>query len=187
VAESTVFGGIAGDVMAAFVDGRRHPNLSAARLDDTARRLRAPLGRTSRRDLYDLQRRLRETMWDQVGLVRDEAGLRRALVEIEATEEALGWVGVAGGPAFNTAWQDWLNLTSQLTTARLIAESALARRESRGAHYRRDCPERTPGPPYVVYVRQTDAGPIVWEATVAFTRTAPEAPTPASMAVQIGD
>ncbi len=94
---------------------------------------------------------------------------------------------MTGGPAFNTAWQDWLNLTNQLTTARVIAESALARRESRGAHYRRDYPERSSRPPYAVYVRQAEAGPTVWEAAVAFTRAMPPAPSATSIAVEIGD
>ncbi len=187
VAESTVFGGIAGDVMASFVEGRRHSALSVARLEDAARRVQAPLGRASRRDLYALQRSLRESMWDKVGLVRDAEGLRRALADIDGLDEALGEVGVTGGPAFNTAWQDWLNLTNQLTTARVIAESALARRESRGAHYRRDYPERISGPPYAVYVRQAGAGPTVWEAAVAFTRAMPPAPSATSIAVEIGD
>src|SRR5918995_1691326 len=44
VGESTVFGGIAGDVMAAFVAGRARPTLAAAALDETVRRLSAPLG-----------------------------------------------------------------------------------------------------------------------------------------------
>ena len=187
VAESTVFGGIAGDVMASFVEGRRHSALSVARLEDAARRVQAPLGRAPRRDLYALQRSLRESMWDKVGLVRDAEGLRRALADIDGLDEALGEVGVTGGPAFNTAWQDWLNLTNQLTTARVIAESALARRESRGAHYRRDYPERISGPPYAVYVRQAEAGPTVWEAAVAFTRAMPPAPSATSIAVEIGD
>jgi fumarate reductase flavoprotein subunit len=187
VAESTVFGGIAGDVMASFVEGRRHSALSVARLEDAARRVQAPLGRASRRDLYALQRSLRESMWDKVGLVRDAEGLRRALADIDSLDEALGEVGVTGGPAFNTAWQDWLNLTNQLTTSRVIAESALARRESRGAHYRRDYPGRISGPPYAVYVRHAEAGPTVWEAAVAFTRAMPPAPSATSIAVEVGD
>src|SRR5213593_2680321 len=58
VAESTVFGGIAGDVMAAFVEGRAMPRMADALVDETAGRLSAPLGRTDG-DLYALQRRLR--------------------------------------------------------------------------------------------------------------------------------
>jgi succinate dehydrogenase/fumarate reductase flavoprotein subunit len=79
-------------------------------------------------------------MWDRVGLVRDGEGLREALDAIDRIERALDEVGVPGGTAFNLAWHDWLNLTSQVTAARLIATSAVERRESRGAHYRRDFP-----------------------------------------------
>ncbi|PYN28647.1 MAG: succinate dehydrogenase/fumarate reductase flavoprotein subunit, partial [Candidatus Rokuibacteriota bacterium] len=59
---------------------------------------------------------------------------------LERLTERLGVVGVPGHGPLNTAWQDWLNLDSQLTAARLIVASALARRESRGAHWRRDFP-----------------------------------------------
>src|SRR5207342_1855061 len=70
VAESTVFGGIAGDVMAAWVDGRPCPRIATSRLTEVARRLSEPLGRAGGSNLYDLQRDLRETMWDHAGLVR---------------------------------------------------------------------------------------------------------------------
>jgi succinate dehydrogenase/fumarate reductase flavoprotein subunit len=187
VAESTVFGGIAGDVMAGSLDARPRPRLAAARLAEGAARLTAPLGRPGPRDLYALQRRLRETMWEQVGLVRDGPGLRGALHEIERIGEALDAVAVAGGGAFNTAWQDWLNLTNQVTAARLIALSALRREESRGAHYRRDCPRPGAGALYTVRVRQGPSGPAVGTEPVAFTRMRPPAATPQPIAVEIGD
>ncbi|MFA4892161.1 MAG: L-aspartate oxidase, partial [Brevundimonas sp.] len=65
--------------------------------------------------------RLRATMSADVGVVRDAAGLTRALAVIEALERV-------AGPAL------------PLIAARLIAEAALARRESRGGHFRRDYP-----------------------------------------------
>ena len=43
--------------------------------------------------------------------------------------------------AFNLSWHDWLNLNSLVDTSRVIAEAALARTDSRGAHYREDFPE----------------------------------------------
>jgi succinate dehydrogenase/fumarate reductase flavoprotein subunit len=187
VAESTVFGGIAGDQMVAFVEGRSHAALPLSDLADTARRLAAPLGRSPGADLYALQRSLRETMWDKVGLVRDEGGLRAALAEIETVADALDRIGLAGGRAFNTAWQDWLNLGNQVTTARLIAESALARRESRGAHYRRDFPQPTSGPPYAVHVRRDGARLAVWASPAPFTRAAPPVHRAEPIAVEIGD
>jgi L-aspartate oxidase len=80
--------------------------------------------------------RLRRVMSDDVGVVRDAAGLTRALALIETLERAS---------------PDAL----PLTTARLIAEAALARRESRGGHYRADYPEAAP---VAAHTRLTRAG-----------------------------
>src|SRR5439155_1144626 len=80
---STVFGAIAGDVMAdAVVDlaERRH---DAGALERVVRAAQAPLGRTDG-DLYALQRRLRDVMGEHAGLVRDPSGLTAAQGAIEA-------------------------------------------------------------------------------------------------------
>ena len=70
---------------------------------------------------------LRNVMYSNVGLIRNEAGLREALRRIEDFETTLH-----GGRG------DMRNL---LVVGRLIAEAALARHESRGSHYRSDYPE----------------------------------------------
>ena len=187
VGESTVFGGIAGDVMAAFVAGRPMPAIASAPLDDTMRRLTAPLGRTGAADLYALQRRLRDVMWEQVGLVRDASGLREAQRELDRLATELAAASVPGGLAFNLAWQDWLNLTNQVTVSRLIAASALAREESRGAHHRRDHPDLAPGVPYVVRVERRADAPAVTTVPVVFTRATPADGVRASELVETGD
>ncbi len=74
---------------------------------------------------------LRRTMAEHVGVVRDELGLRRALIEIAALE------------ARHADSDLFLNMTA---TATLIAAAALLREESRGAHYRSDFPDLIPGP-----------------------------------------
>ncbi len=43
--------------------------------------------------------------------------------------------------AFNLTWHDWLNLRSQIRIGEVIARAALAREDSRGAHFREDFPE----------------------------------------------
>jgi succinate dehydrogenase/fumarate reductase flavoprotein subunit len=186
VAESTVFGGIAGDRMAEFVAGRAAPRLSAAALDDAARPFTAPLA-CAAGDLYALQRDLRETMWSHAGLVRDGAGLRQALGVIEALAAALPRVGVPSHGSLNTAWQDWLNLDNQLTAARLIVLSALARQESRGAHFRRDFPTPSAEAPVSVRVQRRGEAPAVWTEPVVFTRARPPAAAPRPVGVEIGD
>jgi succinate dehydrogenase/fumarate reductase flavoprotein subunit len=186
VAESTVFGGIAGDVMAGFVEGRPAPRPVLDEAEGLARRLQAPLDRPAPPATYELQDALRALMWQRVGLVRDAEGLRQALEEIDGLAARHAASAVPGSPAYNLAWQDWMNLGNQLVAARLIAASALERRESRGAHFRRDHPAPASGPLYTVRVAARDGGLAVWREPVAFTRVAPPAP-PAPAMVEIGD
>jgi len=186
VAESTVFGGIAGDTIAAFVAGRALPRVSEAALRPLTEALSAPFARTAGPQLYALQAELRDVMWERAGLVRDADGLGRALAAIERIETALDAVGVAGDPSMNTAWQDWLSVRNQALAARLIAASAVARRESRGAHYRRDFPSASAEAPVTIRVRRGEGGPVVSTAPVALTRATPAGVTAPAM-VEIGD
>jgi succinate dehydrogenase/fumarate reductase flavoprotein subunit len=187
VAESTVFGGIAGDVIADSIEGLAMPRVAIHALDERCRDFTAPLGRAPSADVYALQQRLRDVMWDDVGLVRDGEGLARALDEIQRIAAALDTVGVTGGPAFNIAWQDWLNFRSQVLVSRLIAESAVARPESRGAHHRRDFPERAVGLPFSVRVARDGDRSRVWTEPVSLTRATPEAGAIVPATIEVGD
>jgi succinate dehydrogenase/fumarate reductase flavoprotein subunit len=186
VAESTVFGGIAGDVMAEFVAGRAAPRRDVAAVADIVERLTAPLARRGG-DLYALQRELREVMWERAGLVRDGEGLKSAAATVERIAGELARVGVPGGAAFNLAWQDWINLTNQTTTARLITSSALARTESRGAHYRNDYPAPSTAPLYSVRAQSRAGETAVWTEPVALTRATPAGTGRVSSMVEVGD
>jgi L-aspartate oxidase len=76
---------------------------------------------------------LRSLLWRDVGIVRAGEGLSRALAKIEA------WLGEFGVPLLRRAD---IELANMLVVGRLVVLSALRRDESRGAHYRVDCPER---------------------------------------------
>ncbi|MGH7310984.1 MAG: FAD-binding protein [Candidatus Rokuibacteriota bacterium] len=186
VADSTVFGGIAGDTMAASLPARG-VDVPLASLREQAQAALAPLGRPGRADLYTLLGDLRAVMWDRAGLVRDAQGLTAALGEIDRIEAALGEVGVPERPALNLAWQDWLNLRSQTTTARLIVLSALERQESRGAHFRADFPGPAGEPLYHVRARRGPGGPRVTREPVVLQRARPLGGTRAPETVEIGD
>jgi fumarate reductase flavoprotein subunit len=81
-------------------------------------------------------------MWDDVGVLRDKAGLERGLAKLAAIEGELVSIGVADGDrAFNLTWHDWLNLQSLMDISKVITLAALARENSRGAHYREDFPD----------------------------------------------
>ncbi len=144
VADSTVFGGVAGEAMAAFATGEGLRDPDRAVIDEAVARVFAPLERAACGDaagLESLRERVANRMWDDVGIIRDRAGIERAAVALDGFVDELGAIGAAAGEArFNLSWHDWLNLDSQLLVARAIASAALAREDSRGAHFRSDFP-----------------------------------------------
>jgi fumarate reductase flavoprotein subunit len=84
-------------------------------------------------------------MWDDVGILRDAAGLARARGVLGSLEERLHATGVTGSDLrYNLTWHDWLNLESLITVSGAICEAALARTDSRGAHFREDHPRTGP-------------------------------------------
>jgi fumarate reductase flavoprotein subunit len=142
VANSTVFGGIAGDAMADWVP--RHgefapPDLGVvqAALDTTLSPLARPPG-----DLPGLRRRLLDVMWADVGILRDAAGLARGIAALDDLAAEVEACGVPDGDRrYNLTWQDRLNLENLVLVSRAIAAAAMARTDSRGAHWREDFPE----------------------------------------------
>jgi L-aspartate oxidase len=74
----------------------------------------------------DVRSEVKQVMWEKVGIVRSEEGLKQALARLDQ---------IATRPLSTRSW-------NFVTLARLVAEAALWRRESRGAHYREDYPER---------------------------------------------
>ena len=179
VANSTVFGGIAGDTMAEWVQrsGRwRAPDEAALR--DAVAAHEAPFGLPAG-DLEAVREALADCMWQDVGILRDADGLQRALRQLDALDDQLGRTGVADGDrGFHLGWHDWMNLKNLVTVSRVIATAALARDDSRGAHFREDHPEA--GDPWAssyIVVSQPGHGPQASLATrrepVRFTRVSP--------------
>ena len=114
-------------------------------------------------------------MWDDVGIVRDAVSLERALGNLTALEADLDGIGVDGGNlTYNLTWHDWINLKNMILVSRAITVAALARDDSRGAHYRTDFPEtRNLESSTFTRVRYKD-GAITTEAhPVHFTRVKP--------------
>jgi fumarate reductase flavoprotein subunit len=142
VANSTVFGGIAGDAMAAYVGREGHwrdPDQRA--IAQGVERTEYPFSQPAER-LHALRDALAMTMWDNVGVLRNRADMERGLVSVAAHRAALMGAGVADGDRrYNMTWHDWLNLKSLVDISKVITISALARENSRGAHYREDFPD----------------------------------------------
>lgn len=142
VANSTVFGGVAGDIMGADIramPAHRDPDENV--LEAEIVRALHPLSQAPA-PVAPLRERLQETMWADVGVVRTAAGMTRGLARLAEVSADLMQTGVAAETlAFNLTWHDWLNLRSLCDVSEVIAQAALARENSRGAHFRSDFPD----------------------------------------------
>lgn len=176
VANSTVFGGIAGDVIADWV--RREGAWRDA--DETViaaaiARHEAPFALPPG-DLESVREGLFESMWQDVGILRSAESLQRGLQRLGELDAQLSRTGVAGGNdrAFHMAWHDWINLKNLIAVSRVIALSALAREDSRGAHFREDFPHTgdLPTSTYIVVTQRGEALDLRREP-VRFTRVVP--------------
>ena len=141
VANSTVFGAVAGDSMAAWVQKNgRFASPGEGTVEEAIARCERPLS-APRGDLEAMRERLHDTMWERVGIIRDGPGITRALGELDALDAELERTGIGStAREFNLSWHDWLNLKSLVAVSRAIAQAALARQDSCGAHYRDDYP-----------------------------------------------
>ena len=141
VANSTVFGGIAGDVMARDVAAMalRDPDKSVleAEIARACRPFAAAPG-----PVHPLRQALQDAMWEDAGVTRTGAGLARVIDRIATIRAEMLGTGVDGtNRAFNLTWHDWLSLASLCDISAVIARAARARENSRGAHYREDFPD----------------------------------------------
>ena len=142
VANSTVYGGVAGDVMGADVR-----NMSAMRDPDETvlaaeiERAQLPFSK-SPGNVQRLRHELQEAMWDDVGVLRTATGMKRGIERVSEIKSELHETGVASDNlAFNLTWHDWLNMASLCDVSEVIAKAGLARENSRGAHFREDFPD----------------------------------------------
>ena len=139
VANSTVFGGIAGDVMAGDVSKLQSwQDPDAEIVEREIERALLPFTRKAG-DINSIRNRLMDVMWDQVGVLRSDRELRSGLQQLKNLKQELLETGLADDKrVFNLSWHDWLNLQSLIEMSVVIASAALARENSRGAHYRED-------------------------------------------------
>ena len=141
VANSTVYGGIAGDVMGAEVAGFTLRDPDEDILAAEIARATHPFSKSI--DLVaPLRTQLQDAMWDNVGVMRTADRISRGIDQVGSIKADLMEIGVADDTrAFNLTWHDWLNMASLCDVSEAIAQAALARENSRGAHFREDFPE----------------------------------------------
>jgi succinate dehydrogenase / fumarate reductase, flavoprotein subunit len=147
ITEALVFGCRAGRSAAAHAKAMARKDLRAANMGAALDLVGDGRGAGRDRNTASNVARLQAIMADDVGPFRTAAKLNRALAGIAALADELGerpprFAGAAD--AFDLQRLEWFDLRNMLIVARAVAQSALARTESRGAHQREDFPKLLP-------------------------------------------
>ena len=141
VANSTVFGGIAGEEMANWVVSQSLHECNMEEVRASIKAHEAPLERPAG-DIESIRDALAECMWDDVGISRTKESLLRARMKLDQLDQQLHQMGVGDiQREYSITWQDWMNLSNLILVSKSVTEAALARENSRGAHYREDFPD----------------------------------------------
>jgi succinate dehydrogenase / fumarate reductase, flavoprotein subunit len=159
-----VFGKRAGEFAAAYARKHKRTGIDSAQLDAATANALEPFARGARagstsENAFQLQYELQETMQDLVGIVRNETDMLKALEQLERLRERSRRVGVPGSREYNPGWHTALDLENLLTVSEAVTRSALERKESRGAHFREDYPDKDDASAkYNVVIRRSPQG-----------------------------
>ena len=142
--ELLVYGRIVGEAAAEYSASLDAQRRSREALDEARSEVDGLLAADGQENVRALQRSLRNTMTEHAGVVRDEAGLRKGLEELDQLEERIRNVGVHPDLAGFQDLAHAFDLLSSALSARATLECALERRETRGCHNRSDHPDLDP-------------------------------------------
>jgi succinate dehydrogenase / fumarate reductase flavoprotein subunit len=137
-----VFGKRAGEFAAQFAKQNSAGSIDNNEVEQAARIALEPFERGGAEGPYQVQYDLQDMMQDLVGIVRREDEIARALDGLAGFAKRARNVGVPGNREYNPGWHTALDLPNLLTVSEAIARAALMRKESRGAHFRDDYPNK---------------------------------------------
>lgn len=138
-----VFGRRAGRFAAEFAKANGDPGVDEQELQTAAAAALAPFDRASSgENPYQIQYDLQETMQSLVGIVRTENEMQQALDAIAQFAARAERIGVVGNREYNNGWHTAVDVTNLMVVAEAITRAALLRKESRGAQFREDFPNK---------------------------------------------
>ena len=122
------------------------------------------LNRDSGKNPYLLHEKLQEIMKNNVGIVRTQELLTEGIDELEKLKKSFNKIKADGACQFNPGWHEAIALRNLLITSDAVAQAALMRQESRGAHTRVDHPgEKQEWLNYNIVLRKNNDGSMVSE------------------------
>jgi len=171
-----VFGQRAGQFAAAWAKQHGAGKIDSAQVETAARKALAPFERgAGGENPYAVQSDLQDMMQDLVGIVRQESEMREAITRLDALKARAAKAGITGNREYNNGWHTAIDLHNLLTVSEAIARTAVERKESRGAHFREDYPNKSDAFSTFNFVVQKGA-----QGEMTLTRV-PIAPLPAEL------
>jgi succinate dehydrogenase / fumarate reductase flavoprotein subunit len=155
-----VFGRRAGEAAAAYADRLRSPlGIDERQIQCEKELLLRPFESGGRENPYLLHQELQEVMATHVGIAREEDVMREGLRKVLDLQERSRDIDVQGSRMFNPGWHMARDDLFMLTVAEAVVRAAIERKESRGAHFRTDFPEKNEQLAKVNFiVSRTDSG-----------------------------
>ncbi len=140
LADTQVYGALSGRNAAKYAKETNHLGLDRDVVQKEFQKLENLLARAEGISPADAREELTELMWDKVQIFRKEEDMQYAVKELRRIEkEVLPKVKVdVQVKRFNPGWHQALEFEGMVLTARMVAEAAVMRKGSRGAHYRVD-------------------------------------------------
>jgi len=143
LSDLVVFGRRAGRFAAEFANANGPVTIDEKELQATATAALTPFDRgPAGENPYQIQYDLQETMQDLVGIVRVESEMQQALHAIGQLRERAERTGIAGNREYNNGWHTTIDIGNMMIVSEAITRAALLRKESRGAQFREDFPNK---------------------------------------------
>jgi succinate dehydrogenase / fumarate reductase, flavoprotein subunit len=137
-----VFGKRAGQFAAEFAKQNGPAAVDDAQVQAVAKAALEPFDRSPGENPYQIQSDLQESMQNLVGIVRTEGEMQQALGAIAALRARAAQAGITGNRQYNNGWHTAMDLENMLVVSEAITRAALLRKESRGAQFRDDFPNK---------------------------------------------
>jgi succinate dehydrogenase / fumarate reductase flavoprotein subunit len=137
-----VFGKRAGEHAAGFAKENRGGTLDEQQIENAAKKALEAFERIEGESPFQIQYDLQEIMQELVGIVRNEDELLRATEHLKTMQGRAEKVRIPGNREYNPGWHTAIDLQHLLTVSEAITIAAIERKESRGAHFREDYPQK---------------------------------------------
>jgi len=144
ICESTVYGRQAGKSLAKFMENNTSlpAETASGMVNELIAKFTRPFERNNGENTFELRAELQECNWIKVGVVRNGGDMKEAVKEIASMRSAAADMALSGGRPYNMLWNTYIDFMNMLDMSDMVVASALARNESRGAHYRSDFPDQ---------------------------------------------